>query len=270
MNNNILNSIYIGNIKKNHKGGLQIINDSEDKNIIQQRNFILNELSTVFKGGKDLMYEDIPHYAQALEGKYIRNKICKGGSSKCTDACNLVKKSYDKLIRKSLDEFNNPHLLNIIKGGSPYLFKKIGIKYNKVGGNSYDKKVDDVAYKIMELDNECNLSNCNIKMRELSKLRGELYNAWMNSTYCSTSDNCNFELSKYIMSITPNMRDFKEQVSNESVDTGSISPRETISRLNSHGGIYDYYSQNGGSIKDKLLNQLRKEINKIRFPDTYI
>jgi hypothetical protein len=169
MNNNIFNSIYIGNIKKNHKGGLQIINDSEDKNIIQQRNFILNELSTVFKGGKDLMYEDIPHYAQALEGKYIRNKMCKGGNPKCIDACNLVKKSYDKLIRKSLNEFNNPNLLNIISGGSPYLFRKIGVKYNRVSGNSYD-----------------------------------------------------------------------------------------------------YDSQNGGNIEDKLLNQLRLEINKIRFPDTCI
>jgi hypothetical protein len=133
MDNNILNSKYVGNIKKNIKGGFNIINDTEDKDIIKKRNFILNELSTVFKGGKELMYEDIPYYAQALEGKYLRNKICKGGNSVCKEACYFAKKSYDKLIKKSLSEFNNPDLLNVIKNDSPYLFKKIEKQLN--GGN---------------------------------------------------------------------------------------------------------------------------------------
>jgi len=106
MDNNILNTTYIGHVKKNLKGGLKIINDTEDKNIIKQRNFILNELSSIFTGGKELMYEDIPYYVKALEGKYIRNKMCKGGNPKCIDACNLVKKSYHKLIKKSLSNFD--------------------------------------------------------------------------------------------------------------------------------------------------------------------
>lgn len=125
MNNNILNSTYIGHIKKNLKGGIKIINDTKDKNIIKNRDFILNELTSIFTGGKELMYEDIPHYVNALEGKYIRNKICSGGNPTCKDACNLTKKSYQKLIKKSMDEFNTPELLNIIKGGSPYLYKKV-------------------------------------------------------------------------------------------------------------------------------------------------
>ena len=130
MDNNILKSKYIGNIKKNLKGGLKIINDTEDKNIIYKRNFILRELSSIFNGGKDLMYEDIPHYVQALEGKYLRNKICTGGNPGCKEACSRVKKTYNKLVNKSLNEFDNPDLLQIIKGGSPYLYKKTNIKHN--------------------------------------------------------------------------------------------------------------------------------------------
>ena len=273
MDNNILNSIYVGHVKTNIKGGFKIVNDTEDKNIIKKRNIILSELSNVFKGGKDLMYEDIPYYAQALEGKYIRNKMCKGGSSKCKEGCNFAKKSYNKLIKKSLREFNNPNLLNIIKNGSPYLFKKIDAKHKIVGGVPADQKVDNIAHQIMELDNECNESNCKLKIRELSKLRGELNNAWANSSYCGSADNCNVELSKYIMSITPNIRNFKENISSESVDTGSLSPREVIDRLSSRGGknkVYDYYTQKGGNINDMLLEKLRIEINKIRFPDTGI
>jgi hypothetical protein len=273
MDNNILNSIYVGHVKTNIKGGFKIVNDTEDKNIIKKRNIILSELSNVFKGGKELMYEDIPYYTQALEGKYIRNKMCKGGSSKCKEGCNFAKKSYNKLIKKSLREFNNPDLLDIIKGGSPYLFKKIDAKHKIVGGVPSDQKVDDIAYKIMELDNECNESNCKIKMRELAKLRGELNNAWVNSSYCRTVDNCNVELSKYIISITPNFRNFRENINSESVDTGSLSPREVISKFSSRGGknkVYDYYTQKGGDMNDLLLEKLRIEINKIRFPDTGI
>lgn len=162
MDNNILNSTYIGHIKKNHKGGIRIIHDSEDKDILKKRDFILNELSNIFKGGKELMYEDIPYYVQALEGKYIRNKMCKGGNPKCTEACHIVKKSYNHLIKKSLKEFNNPELLNIIKGGSPYLYKKVIIKKseskNKLNGGIIDNSdqnggnTNDILLDILRLE----------------------------------------------------------------------------------------------------------------------
>jgi len=160
MDNNILNSIYIGNIKKNHKGGYKIINDTEDKNIIQTRNYILGELSSIFNGGKELEYKDIPHYIQALEGKYFRNKMCKGGSSSCKGACDLVKKSYSKLVKKSVEEFNNPNLFKIIKGGSQYLYKKIGEKYR---GGTNKIYIENGSYgKYSEDDNE----HFNTVMRE--------------------------------------------------------------------------------------------------------
>jgi hypothetical protein len=163
-------------------------------------------------------------------------------------------------------------LLSIIKGGSPYLYKNVGINYETRGGNIYDDKVNEIAHKIMDLDKECTSSNCNIKMRELSKLRGELYTAWMHSSYCNSASNCNIELSKYIMSITPKLREFKDQSYSHHVDSDSesLSPKEAIAKLSSHGGLYNYYNQNGGSIKDKLLNQLRQEIDQIRYPDRYI
>lgn len=265
MDNNILNSTYVGHIKKNLKGGLKIINDTEDKNIIQKRNFILNELSDVFKGGRELMYEDIPHYAQALEGKYIRNKMCKGGNPKCTDACNLVKKSYHKLIRKSLDEFNKPELLSIIKGGSPYLFKKLGKQLNLAGGNPNDIKVDLITNQIEHLDRQCSGPNeCKKNMTELSNLRSKLNKAWMDSSYCQIANNCFVELSNKIISITPNYRSFKESLHTEDVDTQSLSPRDVIEHYSPTGGLYDHYSQYGGNINDNLLEQLRIDIKELR------
>jgi hypothetical protein len=265
MNNNILNNIYIGNIKKNLKGGIKIINDSEDNNIIKKRNMILNELSNIFKGGKDLMYEDIPFYVKALEGKYIRNKICKGGAPQCKEACNFVKKSYKKLIKKSFSEFSNPDLLKIIQGGSPYLFKKVGLKDKFNGGNSFDKKIDEIAIKIMDLDNECNPSNCKSKLMKFSQLRNELNKYWQDSTYCSREENCANTLSKYIMSLTPNLRAFKESVNTNDVETYTLTPKEIIEKFNSppretSGGYHYYNSQYGGNS----LEQLRIEINELR------
>ena len=265
MDNNILNSTYVGHIKKNLKGGLKIINDTEDKNIIQKRNFILNELSDVFKGGRELMYEDIPHYAQALEGKYIRNKMCKGGNPKCTDACNLVKKSYHKLIKKSLDEFNKPELLGIIKGGSPYLFKKLGKRLNLNGGNPSDIKVDMITNEIASLDKQCSGPNvCKTNLTKLSNLRNKLNKVWMNSSYCKMSNNCFVELSNRIIAITPNYRAFRGTLHTEEVDTQSHSPKDIIEHFTPTGGLYDHYSQYGGNINNKLLEQLRKDIKKIR------
>jgi len=163
MCNNILNSTYLGHIKRNLKGGIKIINDSEDKNILKKRNYILNDLSNVFNGGKELMYEDIPYYVQALEGKYLRNKICKGGSPQCKDACNLVKKSYKKLIKQSINEFNKTDLYSILKDGSPLLYKKIK------GGNKYDAKSNN---KDGSYDKQTGGTNLDYLRYEINQIRG--------------------------------------------------------------------------------------------------
>lgn len=247
MDNNILNSIYIGNIKKNHNNKYKIINDTEDKNIIQTRNYILGELSSIFNGGKNLEYKDIPHYIQALEGKYFRNKMCKGGSSSCKGACNIVKKSYSKLVKKSIDEFNNPNLFKIIKGGSQYLYKKIGEKYKLSGGNPYDRIVSKLAHKIIKIDNECTQDTCKNKLRDLNLLRNKLNTAWMSSSYCSNEKNCIAALSNYIISITPNIREYKQHIdfSNSEVENNTPSPKEIIERENSRGGTSIMYNENG-------------------------
>jgi hypothetical protein len=266
MNNNILNSVYAGHVKKNLKGGIKIINGSEDENILKKRDFILNDLSKVFKGGKELMYEDIPYYAQALEGKYIRNKICKGGNPQCKDACNLVKKSYKKLVKQSINEFNNPNLNNILKYGSPLLYNKLK------GGNKYDKKVDDITNQISNLDDECNNhDNCKIKLPKLSILKNELNKAWVDSSHCQKSDDCFRKLSERIISVTPNIREFKENLSshNSEVETYIPSAKEIIEKTNNTsytvGGLYDYYFKQKGGSTYSALNRLRLEINLIRY-----
>ena len=138
MDNNILESMYIGDINKSHKGGYKIISSSKDHYIIKKRNFILNELTNVFNGGKQLMYEDIPHYIQALEGKYLRNKI-RGGDSISSDK---IKGYYKKLVKKSLKDFTGGvDLLNIIKKNSPYLSRKIDKHMDKlIGGEENSNK----------------------------------------------------------------------------------------------------------------------------------
>lgn len=269
MSNNILSSKYIGHIKKNHKGGFKIINDSEDKNILTTRNFILGELSNILGGRKELMYDDIPHYIQALEGKYVRNKMCKGGSASCVDACDVVKKAYKTLVQKSVKEYNNPNLFNVIKGGSKYLYQKIGKKLRLSGGNpSVDREVDAIARQIIELDDQCTPESCRDTLRTLSTLRKELNKAWVNSSYCNKEDNCFTALSNYIIDITPKIRRFKENLdtSNSDIESETLTPRQIRAREeerrgNSRGGdtkIYDMYDISGS---DQTLN----DGDKVRF-----
>lgn len=99
-----------------------------------KKNSIINEISDIFSGGRKLLYEDIPHYIKNLEKNYVKNKFCKGGDSSCKENCSIIKKSYHKLMQKSINDFNKPDVLNMMKDISPYLFNKVSNKYNIQGG----------------------------------------------------------------------------------------------------------------------------------------
>ena len=251
------NNPYVGHLKKISGGKYKIDSLSEDKDILNSRNFILNELKNTFKGGVELLSEDLPHYFKALEAKYIRNKLCIKGGNTCKYNCNKVKKYTNKLLVDSANKFDRYSVISSLKAGAPFLYKTI------YGGNAYDDKVENIMNQIKEIDRECDsFTSCKNKLSELSSLRNKLNLVWFNSNYCSNKNDCSTDLSNKLINITSNFRAFKDNIYTESVNTTTPTPRQIINTY--AGGLYDHYTQKGGRIDDILLNKLREDINMIR------
>ena len=127
-------STYIGYLLKNNKGGIKISGGSIDNNIIKKRDFILNQLEDVINKKRELLYNDLEFYIKALEGKYIRNKMCPSQNQDCQDAMMLVKKTLRKLLIKAMSNFKDlqEDILNIVKTNAPKLYKLYGGKIKKL------------------------------------------------------------------------------------------------------------------------------------------
>ena len=143
---------YIGYLIKNHKGGIKIYEGSKDESIIEKRDFILNKLESVLNKNKKLIYEDLAYYIKALEGKYIRNKICKNNSADCELATIIVKKTLKKLLKKAMKDFKELQMdiLNTVKTNAPGLYKlysnnikKLVTKNNMTGGRFTENGISD-------------------------------------------------------------------------------------------------------------------------------
>ena len=288
MDNNILESMYIGDINISHKGGYKIISSTKDDYIIKKRNFVLNELTNVFNGGKQLMYEDVPHYIQALEGKYLRNKI-RGGDSITSDK---IKGYYKKLIKKSLKDFTGgDDLLNIIKKNSPYLSKKIDKQIDNyklkggLGEYGITNFIDSKRFDLETFENSIStIENIYLQNKLVCNTRNDEYTKQLctdNSKYIKLKD---FAQQNWKTSTCP-----KKQYTSvcQSVDEviKNIAPtihNDMLSfRGSSNKSLHSYYTQAGGDLnctstckldKNKgryqnggnSLDQLRQEINEIR------
>ena len=277
MDNNILTSTYIGDVTKSHKGGYKIISGTKDDYIIKNRNIILDDLTRIFKGSKQLMYEDIPYYVQALEGKYLRNKINKGGNI----VRNNVKKYYNKLIKKSIKKFNGGELLPIVKEGSPYLFKKIQKKYNFMGGNISENGIKNfIDSNIFNLETfETSLISLE-SMYKSNNLLCNNNNRDSNYTINPCKDTSNyltiynklkqFALKNWVSPAKCEKIEFTNTCENINNVIKRIVPDLYNGLDNNKGGDIssNYFSsdyvQNGGKINSILLNKLRNTINKIR------
>jgi len=298
MNNNILNSTYIGDIKISHKGGYKIISGSKDDYIIRNRNIILEDLSNIFKGGKQLIYEDIPYYVQALEGKYLRNKINKGGNV----VRDNVRTYYKKLIKKSIKEYNDLNggeLLSIVKEGSPYLFKRVASKYNFLGGNISESGIktfiDSNIFNLETFENslisleslyKSNNLLCNNPNKDTNytinpckdtsnystiyhNLKKFAKNNWVLPKKCEKKQFSNIceNINNVIKRIAPDLYfDLDNLDSHISKNKGGDNSSDYLSSDSSSSikSLSDYYTQNGGKINSILLNKLRYSINKIR------
>jgi hypothetical protein len=125
---------YIGYLIKNHKGGFKIIEGKEDSNILEERDRILQELESVINSKTNLMYEDLEYYIKALEGKYIRNKICTNDNPNCNIAMVIVKKTLRKLLKKAMSDFKDlqQEILTIVRKNAPGLYKIYGGKIDEL------------------------------------------------------------------------------------------------------------------------------------------
>ena len=274
MDNNILESMYIGDINKSHKGGYKIISSAKDDYITKKRNFILNELTHIFNGGKQLMYEDIPQYIQALEGKYLRNKI-RGGDSINSDK---IKGYYKKLVKKSLKDFTGGNdLLNIIKKNSPFLSTKIDKhidKYKLNGGLGEYGIKNFIVSKNFDLETFENsistIENMYLQNKLLCGNKNDEYTKQLctdNSKYIKLYNQLkNFAQENWKTSTCP-----KKQYTSvcQSVDEviKNIAPtihNDMLSfRGSSNKSLHSYYTQAGGDLNCTSTCKLDKKSEKI-------
>jgi len=131
MNNNYDKSTYIGYLHIQN-GGIKIIHGKEDRKIIKTRNFILKELIGGLRE-KELPINRLPEYFSALEGKYVRNKMCGSGNSECLEAKRRVKKVTEKTIKGGMKLYGDK-VKNILEINAPLLYKKFEKRFKVKGG----------------------------------------------------------------------------------------------------------------------------------------
>jgi len=131
MSNKYDKSTYIGYLHI-QDGGIKIVKGKEDRKILKTRNYILKELMGGLKK-KDLSINRLPEYFSALEGKYIRNKMCGSGSNECFEAKERVKKITEKTIKGGMKLYGDK-VKNIFEVNAPILYKKFDKKFKIKGG----------------------------------------------------------------------------------------------------------------------------------------
>jgi len=115
---------YIGYLKIKN-GGMKIVDGTEDEEIIEERNIILKHLVEIINDTLPLVNEYIILYAKALEGKYIRNHICKLSENDCKNEIDTVIKISKKLLKKAI-KLKMYNVLYIFNENAPKL--SIGLK----------------------------------------------------------------------------------------------------------------------------------------------
>ena len=133
---------YIGYLKVKN-GGMKIIDGEEDDQIIEERNTILKHLVETINKTLPLMNEYLILYAKALEGKYIRNHMCKIDKDDCENEIETVKKISKKLIKKAIQS-KMYNILYIFKENAPKLTKAIDKKIRKLIKKNNIRKDKDI------------------------------------------------------------------------------------------------------------------------------
>jgi hypothetical protein len=239
---------YIGYLKLKN-GGMKIVEGDEDNKIIEERNTILKHLVETINKTLPLMNEYLILYAKALEGKYIRNHICKlDNNDDCKNEIETVKKISKKLIKKAL-QLKMYNILSIYKEHAPKLTNAMQKKIKKLLRKNNIRNNNDIDYEITGGIED--LENVDEKIYEYIK---ENYDNKHNQE-CNSSDISNFyktliNAQDYIL------KEFKSKeiiVTNESdkiIETKSESRR---AKLNSYFTNFVYKKPYGNDNIYKYL-----------------
>ena len=130
---------YIGHLKIK-KGGMKIIGGTEDDNINQNREKVLDHLNDTLDNKINIDPNNIPNYYKALEGTYVRSLICPDDNDEdCQNKVDYaVKHGYklSKLLAKKLKIKSKDYL----KENAPKL-------YQQIKESKYWPKIKELAKK---------------------------------------------------------------------------------------------------------------------------